>query len=429
MIIIRRHTVLRSLVAIEMIYYFCIMDQDSGKNDTPSVVAVLHCPSYDFTHVEKAVKRGIELVGGIASFAKANERLVFKPNVLAASNPEQCVVTHPAVLRAAVCAFSATGASLSYGDSPSALSPAEPSMEKCGYINALAGLSVTRAPFDLSVMVHFPEARIGKRFTIVQSVLDADGIINLPKLKTHALTRMTGAIKNCFGCVPMTAKVAFHARFPDPYHFSQLLADIATFLRPRLHIMDAIEAMEGNGPQSGTPKKMGAILVSTDPVALDVVACKLIGLDPAHVPTIAAAVQSGLGYADAGMIRLVGDTVEPLIDPSFDVVKMPPVALSQAGMIGAIRWMLRPRPVIDKRKCSRCGQCVLVCPPNPPALSQQDKKHPPHFDYGICIRCYCCQEMCPSGAISIKNPPLRCLLPFARYAARLLARLRAGREE
>jgi uncharacterized protein (DUF362 family)/Pyruvate/2-oxoacid:ferredoxin oxidoreductase delta subunit len=429
MIIIRRPTVLRSLVAIEMIYYFCSMDQGSEKNKTPSVVAVLHCPSYDFTHVEKAVKHGIELVGGITAFAKANERLVFKPNVLAASDPDRCVVTHPAVLRAAICAFSATGASLSYGDSPSALSPAEPSMERCGYNNALAGFSVTRAPFELSSMVHFPDARIGKRFTIVQSVLDADGIINLPKLKTHALTRMTGAIKNCFGCVPMAAKVEFHARFPDPYHFSQLLADIATFLRPRLHIMDAIMAMEGNGPQSGTPKKLGAILVSTDPVALDVVACRLIGLDPAHVPTIAAAVRCGLGYADAGMIRLVGDAVEPLIDSSFDVVRMPPVAPSQTAASGAIKLFFLPRPSIDHKRCTHCRLCVSVCPPKPSALSQKSEKRPPIFDYGICIRCYCCQEMCPSGAISIKNPPLSCLLPFARYAARLLARLRAGREE
>jgi uncharacterized protein (DUF362 family)/Pyruvate/2-oxoacid:ferredoxin oxidoreductase delta subunit len=413
-----------------MINYFSFMypraNQGSGKNEMPSVVAVIHCSSYDYAHVEKAVKRGIELVGGIAAFAKKNERLLFKPNILASTDPGQCVITHPAVLRAAVCAFSAAGAHLQYGDSPSALSHDEPSMKKCGYENALAGLPVTHTFFNSTTEIHFPEARIGKRFTIAQSVPDADGIINCPKLKTHALTRMTGAIKNCFGFIPMRAKVEFHARFPDPYHFSQMLADIAAFVKPRLHIMDAIEAMEGNGPQSGTPKKLGAVLVSTDPVALDVVACRLIGLDPACVPTIAAAVQVGLGNADSGKIRLIGDAIEPLIDPSFDVERMPPVALNHAGIFGAIKRLLLPRPVIDKKKCTRCGQCVSVCPSKPPALSQKIKYQPPVYNYRICIRCYCCQEMCPSGAISIKTPLLRRLLPFARFASRIIERLRAG---
>jgi uncharacterized protein (DUF362 family)/Pyruvate/2-oxoacid:ferredoxin oxidoreductase delta subunit len=400
-------------------------NQSSGKSETPPIVAVLHCPSYDPTLVENTVQRGIELVGGIAAFAKENEKLVFKPNVLASTDPAQGVVTHPAVLRAAVCAFAATGASLQYGDSPSALSPTTPSMEKCGYDKALADLQVTVAAFDKSTPVHFPEAQICKRFSIVQSVVDADGIINLSKLKTHALTRMTGAIKNCFGCVPMHAKIEFHARFPNPYHFSQLLADIATFIRPRLHIMDAIEAMEGNGPQSGTPKQLRAVLVSTDPVALDVVACKLIGLDPAHVPMIAAAAQNGLGYDNGDTIRLVGDPIEPLVDPSFDVVRMPPVTPSQAGVFGAIKRLLQPRPVIDKRKCTRCGQCVSVCPSKPPAISQKYKRRPPIYDYSICIRCYCCQEMCPSGAVSIKNPPLRHFLPCGTYVLRLIRRVNA----
>jgi uncharacterized protein (DUF362 family)/Pyruvate/2-oxoacid:ferredoxin oxidoreductase delta subunit len=401
-------------------------NQTSGKNKTPSIVAVIHCPSYDSVLVENAVKRGIALVGGIAAFAKKNENLLFKPNVLAGTDPAKCVVTHPAVLRAAVCAFTSAGPHLRYGDSPLGLSEAESTMKKCGYDKALTGLPVTLAPFEKSAQVHFPEGRVCKRLTIAQPVLDADAIINLPKLKTHELTRMTGAIKNCFGCVPMLLKSESHVRFPDVYVFSQMLVDIAAFVRPRLHIMDAIEAMEGNGPQSGTPKKLGAVLVSADPVALDVIACKLIGLDPAYVPTIAAAEKTGLGWADSSMIRLVGDAIEPLIDPSFDVVRMPPVAFPQPTALGTIKRSFLPRPVINKRKCTRCGQCVSICPLKLPALSQKSKIQPPRYDYRICIRCYCCQEACPSGAISVKKPLLRKLLPCAAIASRLFARLRAG---
>jgi uncharacterized protein (DUF362 family)/Pyruvate/2-oxoacid:ferredoxin oxidoreductase delta subunit len=402
-------------------------NQRSGKNGTPSIVAVIHCPSYDFALVENAVNRGIKLVGGIAAYAKENERLLFKPNVLAGSDPARCVVTHPAVLRAAVRAFTATGAHLHYGDSPLGLSQAEPVMKKCGYDKALAGCAVTLDPFEKSTDIHFPEGRVGRRLTIAQPVLEADGIINLPKLKTHELTRMTGAIKNCFGCVPMLVKSECHARFPDVDVFSRMLADVAAFVKPRLHIMDAIEAMEGNGPQSGTPKKLGIVLVSADPVALDVIACKLIGLDPAYVPTIAAAEEAGLGCADGSMIHLVGDAIEPLIDPLFDVIRMPPDARAQTTVPGAIKRLFLPRPVINRRKCTRCGQCVSICPLRPPALAQKFTKQPPRYDYGICIRCYCCQEACPSGAISIKYPFIRTFLPLAARLSRLITRFGARR--
>lgn len=399
--------------------------QGIGNNDgKPSVVAVVHCPSYDPVQVEIAVMRGIDLVGGAAAFAQKGERLLFKPNVLWGTDPAKCVVTHPSVLRAAVASFIATGADLQYGDSPAGLSYTEPSIKKCGYDKALADLAVTIASFDKGTQVSYPAGRVGKRLTIAQPVLDANGIINLPKLKTHGLTRMTGAVKNLFGCVPMLVKGECHARFPDVYVFSELLADIASFVRPRLHIMDAIEAMEGNGPQSGTPKKLGVLLVSADPVALDVIACKLIGLDPACVPTIAAAVKTGLGYSDVDMIRLVGDAIEPVIDASFDVVRMPPVALPQTMTLGAIKRLFLPRPVINRKICTRCGRCAAICPVKPPALSQKVTKKPPVYDYGICIRCYCCQEVCPSDAITIKSPFLRKLLPFASYLSLLITRIR-----
>ncbi len=388
-----------------------LANQSSGKNKPPSIVAVIHCPSYDFALVEQAVKRGMELVGGIAAYANKNDRLLFKPSVLAGTDPARCIVTHPAVLRAAVNAFTQSGAHLHYGDSPG-LAKTEPSMIICGYDKALAGLAVTLDPFDEGTPVDFPEGRIGKRLTIARPVLDADGIINLPKLKTHELTRMTGAIKNLFGCVPMRLKSECHARFPDVYDFSLLLADIAAFVKPRLHIMDAIEAMEGNGPHSGTPKKLGAVLISADPVALDVVACRLIGLDPAHVPTIAAADKIGLGCADGALIHLVGDAIDPLIDPSFDVVRKPPKVRAQTGALRSVKRMFLPRPAIRKNACTRCGLCVSACPLKPPALSSKWIKRPPVYDYRICIRCYCCQEMCPSGAISIKNPFIRKFFGF-----------------
>ncbi|MCX7726100.1 MAG: DUF362 domain-containing protein, partial [Chitinispirillaceae bacterium] len=262
-------------------------------NNTGKIkVAVVGCASYDYETVEKAVERGVNLLGGVEKFASKGEKILFKPNVLWGTDPAKCVITNPAVLRAAVALFSKTGAKLQYGDSPAAFQKPFPTMKKSGYIDALSQFSVELVSFENGKNVSFPEGISTKVLHIADAVLEADGVINLPKLKTHGLTRLTGAVKNLFGCVPGLTKGEYHARHPDVYDFSDLLVDIAKFVKPRLHIMDGIEAMEGNGPQSGTPKKLGVLLFSEDPVALDTVACILIDLKKEFVPTISSGVKA-----------------------------------------------------------------------------------------------------------------------------------------
>lgn len=124
-----------------------------------------------------------------------------------------------------------------------------------------------------------------KSFVLANGVLDNDCVINLCKMKTHMLERITGAQKNIFGCVFGFNKGASHVAYPNAFDFAEMLADLNRLIRPRLHILDGIDAMEGNGPQSGTPKHMGVILASTDPVALDSLFASLIWLDPYLVPT------------------------------------------------------------------------------------------------------------------------------------------------
>ena len=67
-----------------------------------------------------------------------------------------------------------------------------------------------------------------------------------------------------------------------------------------------------------------------------------------------------------------------------------------------------PRPVIRKDRCTRCGTCVKMCPVTPKAVDfrKPDPGEPPEYDYGLCIRCYCCQEVCPDNAIEVETPLL-----------------------
>lgn len=408
-------------------YHFLYMSLPTTTNKhlvSAATVAVVSCPSYDRETVDTALRRGLAFLGGAAAFAKKGESILFKPNMLWGTEPEKCVVTHPEVLRSTVNAFVNSGATLVYGDSPAGLQNIDAVVKKCGYEHALNDMPVTLAPFDKGTVVDARDGRAGKKLTIAHAVLDADGLINVAKLKTHGLTRMTGAIKNTYGCIPMLVKGEYHARFPDVYAFSQLLADIAFFIKARLHIIDAVYAMEGNGPQSGTPKKLGVIIMSTDPVAADIIGCKLMNLDPAHVPTIAAGAATGLGCGDANAITVCGDPIDPFIDPLFDVVRMPPVALPDNTMLGMVKRLFLPRPVINRKRCTRCVRCISICPLSPSVLSQKSQREPPRYDYSRCIRCYCCQEVCPSKAIDIQYPLLRMLLPAATYLSLFITRIR-----
>ena len=188
-----------------------------------------------------------------------------------------------------------------------------------------------------------------------------------------------------------------------------MLVDLDGLVRPRLYVMDGVIAMEGNGPRGGEPRNMNVLLFSADPVALDATACRLIGLDPMLVPTIRFGQEFGRGTANAGDIELLGDGIGPLTNAGFAVDRKPLRPFKEKGMMKLLVNMLVPRPVIDKNKCVRCGNCVTVCPVTPKAVNWAagDKTRPPVHDYRICIRCYCCQEVCPEKAIELKKPLLR----------------------
>ena len=248
-----------------------------------SKVALIRCETYDDETVLNSVRRGVELLGGLATYAKPGERIVLKPNVLIGSNPDSCVTTHPAVLKAVGRLFKEAGAIVSYGDSPA--------FGKCEFNLRLAKLKqvgdeigLVVADFDSGRAVSHKEALLIKSFTIANGVLEADGLVSLPKFKAHPLVRFTGVIKNQFGCIPGLRKSQFHSKLPDPYDFATMLVDLNTFIKPRLFIMDGIMAMEGNGPRSGDPKRMNVLLLSSDPIALDATACRIIDLTPRSCP-------------------------------------------------------------------------------------------------------------------------------------------------
>jgi len=371
-----------------------------------STVAVVRCETYEIDAVRAAVRRGLSLLGGVQRFARRGDRILLKPNLLVPRSADRAVTTHPSVFRAVAEALKETGAILSYGDSPG-FGATGWVARRAGLAEVAEDLGIPIADFGTSEQVSFADGRLIKQFTLARGALEAEGIVSLPKLKTHGLTRMTGAIKNQFGCVVGALKPEFHARLQNVELFSQMLVDLTRFLRPRLFVMDGIVAMEGNGPQGGRPRTMNVLLLSDDPVALDATVCRMIGLDVNLVPPIVHGEAAGLGRSTG--IALVGDPMDGFVVDDFDVNRSPRSTTGKPGTLNRLmRRVVVPRPVVRAERCTRCGTCVSVCPVTPKAIAFADDQRlrPPSHAYQRCIRCYCCQELCPEAAIEVDVPLL-----------------------
>jgi uncharacterized protein (DUF362 family)/ferredoxin len=370
-----------------------------------SKVAIVACRDYDTDQVESAVRNCVGLLGGINQFVKRGERILVKPNLLLSKDSSKAVTTHPVVFRGVIRLLQNAGINVSFGDSP-AFGSTRSVAKKAGLLDVVEELNVAEADMATRVEVPFPEGNLIKQFILAKGVVDSDGIFSVSKLKTHALTRITGAVKNQFGCVPGLLKSEFHGRLTDDKLFSRMLVDLTLLLKPRLYIMDAIVGMEGNGPASGTPRSIGLILASEDPVALDATVCYLIGLKPELVPTLTWGEKLGLG--NYHQIEWLGESPDQWIQQGFKVNRSTG-STSRSGtskMAPLARNFIIPKPVIDPLKCTSCGQCIKICPVNPKALTFPSGPigNIPEYNYSKCIRCYCCHETCPSDAIHIKVP-------------------------
>jgi uncharacterized protein (DUF362 family) len=371
-----------------------------------STVALVRCPTYDPQNVYEALSRGVELLGGLDRFVTSGERLLLKPNLLAGDDPDRVVTTHPSVLAASARLFQEGGAAVSFGDSPGLGRPAR-AAERAGLIEAGSRSGAEFVDFSSGSRVDNPEGELVSSFPIAQPVQECDAIVNLPKMKTHQLTRITGAVKNLFGCIPGQRKALYHVQFQDVTAFSTLLVELNLILHPRLHVMDGVIAMEGNGPRGGDPRPMRALILSQDPVALDAAFCRIIALDPKFVPTNVIGHRRGLGYFRERDVKFVGDPLESFVDRDFKVIRKPVYSNASLAHYNLIKNAVLPRPVIDADRCIKCGSCVEACPVPDKALRfENGRRQPPLYDYDRCIRCYCCHEMCPERAIGKKTPLL-----------------------
>lgn len=374
-----------------------------------SVVAIVRCPSYEPALLDRALARATELAP-LPEVRGAS--VLVKPNILNAASPEQAVTTHPEFVRAFIRLLKSRGASrVAVGDSPS-WQPQEVAGRKTGIREAVESEGAVWTDFSAAAEYECPEGRRVKRFTLARALGEADILVSLPKLKTHRLVRYTGAIKNLFGLVPALGKSAFHLRFPEIDDFGAMLVDLALAAKPAYALMDAVLAMEGHGPNNGTPKELGLVLASRDPLALDWTAAGLIGYDPTTIGYLADAASRGAWAGGAADIETVGEPPASARPASFDLVRrsatgtdifasrLPPL------IHAVVKNLSVPRPFFDRRACVRCGACVRICPPRALRIAEGagGERHV-EIDRSTCIRCYCCDEVCAANAIRLRRRP------------------------
>ncbi|MFQ6054090.1 MAG: DUF362 domain-containing protein, partial [Candidatus Bathyarchaeia archaeon] len=329
---------------------------------------------------------------GMGRFIEPGGSYLLKPNLFTTRTSEEGATTDMRITLALAEMVREQGARPVVGECPAMASYARPDIVFDGLgVRRLcreAGVELNVLDREVPVKVENPRAEVVNEFWFPEFALECDGIINVPKLKTHVLTTLTCAVKNLFGLQQGGTKAHHHVRARnDPERFSRLLIDIYECIRGhvRLNVVDSVIAMEGDGPTTGDPVDLGLIIAGGDAVAVDLVASAIMGWDPMEVGTNLIAAERGLGPASLDEVEVVGTPLQEVIHP----FRKPQIHQDGRAFIE-----IRMPIVCDEGACTGCGICSKVCPGEAITL-----RGTPEFDDDRCIQCFCCIELCPQGAL------------------------------
>lgn len=361
------------------------------------MVGIYKCEIYD----EKLLD---DLIQKIFDELKINDKIlkgmnvVLKPNLLAIRDEKTATTTHHLFVKCVAKKVISLGAKCTICDSP----PGKYSSkylakvyEKLGYkeieeIGAILNLDTTSKLVNIN-------GKCIKNIEIINPILNADLVINLPKLKTHAMMNLTCAVKNLFGIVPGERKAEIHSLYPDYTNFADAIIDISNYIKNQITIVDSIYSMEGNGPNSGSPRHTGLVIASSNQFEIDYVASKLIDLKLEDSYIVKNSIERGL-LTNPKSIKIIGEKLENVIIKDF---RLPDTISRKRFMrVFNLTKFIKPYPLFNSQKCIRCKLCIDRCPVH--ALELINNKVVLK-DKNKCIRCFCCSEHCPAHAVEIKH--------------------------
>ena len=314
-----------------------------------SKVAIVKSPDYELKNIEYAVREIFSLFGGIETVVKSGEKVLLKPNLLAAAPPGDGSLTHYAFVEAVIRVLSETGVKLYIGDGP-AFGSASGVAEACGLGEVARRYGVAIIEFkkncDISrdkkfsdeVLNKFPadcRGKISRLSTVTKSVLEFDKIINLPKLKVHVQMGFTGAVKNNYGFVSGKAKTLRHfAVHNDIDLFARFILHLYSRVKPDFTLVDAVDVLSVRGPRGGVKTRCGYVIGGVDCVAIDTAALDLLGGFANDFPILQNAAKFKIGESEIADIDLSG--VDHAVFPGIIFPERIPVSFTFSRVLSSI---------------------------------------------------------------------------------------------
>lgn len=373
-----------------------------------NTVAVVECDDYSPETLNKALTEIIKLLK-LESYFK-NKTILLKPNALA---PTKHAFTPPEIIAELLSILKQDPSvkELYIGDSTMTKSLTSITLKRAKFLEQCDDKCSKILNFfeseRIKVQLQNPVYETEEFIYLPKEVVDADLIINMPKLKTHKGYVYTGAIKNFFGL--LGNKMNVHMTHKNKIQFQKHLADIYfgveetnhTKMPKVLTIMDAVIAMEGKGPRAGNPKKIGLLIAGFNSAAVDIVGYSLMNGKPKDLDAINSLASRTNLPVDLKQLNIIG--VKNINNYVIKDFKKPPVANLRkkevqdkfSKIAGKIMSLYIS---IDRKKCILCEQCVKHCPAE--ALVKRNNRI--EIDREACIECFCCGESCPNDAITAK---------------------------
>jgi uncharacterized protein (DUF362 family) len=268
------------------------------------------------------IREGLIACGFVPDSVRG-KRVMIKPNLVEPTRECPHMTTHPAIILAAAEVFRGWGARVTVGEGPGHIRDTEMALVESGVAEALDSERLAFDDLNYQEVAWTKNAGRASKLAglyFPQAVVEADLIVSLPKMKTHHWVGVTASMKNLYGTIPgikygWPKNVLHHAGIPET------VFDINASLPKSIAIIDGIDCMEGDGPIMGTLKRMGLVVVGTNPAAVDATICRLMDVDPWQVPYLRLAARR-LGPLDERLIEQRGEAWQPLASP-FTVLERP----------------------------------------------------------------------------------------------------------